>query len=258
MTRFSFFFKDYSSFCSEASLTMESIYEKITFEKSQFDKINWIPIDDQIITDIHLTANVLPCAFPPTTYYESSGIGESTIGFPAKTKPQKGPKTPLGIPIKPNDDSEWVAKRLEKRKTMLSKPQQLRKSKKNAAKRQKQRVKALLKKAKKIVEQSDANELATIKEISVDEYKAVDKSVEPSTSVVTPSEPRITRKRASQRFVAEKAKTIDIASAQCEIAKRRAFSFDEPSTIKSACDTSVDSQSLLTTRSGRIVRTRPK
>lgn len=233
---------------------MESIYEKITFEKSQFDKIDWLPIDEQIITDIHITANVLPCAFPPTAYYESSGIGESTSGFSLKAKTQKGPKTPLEMPIKPSDDSGWVAKRLEKRKTTLSKPQRLRKSQKNAAKRQKQRVKALLKKAEKNVQQSDANELATLKEISVDEYKAVDKPIEPLTSVGTLSEPRLTRKRASQRFAAGKAKTIDIVSAQHEIAKRRASGFVSPS----PCDSSVENQSSLTTRSGRIVRTRPK
>lgn len=149
---------------------------------------------------------------------------------------------------------------MEIRKKVMAKPQQLRKSKKNAAKRRKQKEKALLKKAQKNVEQLEANELASLKRISVDEYRAVDKPVEPTPNPTTASEARLTRKRASQNFVAEKTKPIDITSVQHEILKRRASGFTAAthSPTESASVTHLESNSMVTTRSGRIVRTRQK
>lgn len=230
------------------------------FEKSQFDKIDWHPIDDQIVTDVHLSANILPCSFPPASYYESHGIGQSITQSKAKPKTKTGPKSKFGMKIKPKDDSEWVAKRMEMRKKVMAKPQQLRKSKKNAAKRQKQKEKSLLKKAQKNVEKLEANELASLKMISVDDYRAVDKPIEPTPSSTTASGARMTRKRASQNFVAEKAKQIDISSVQDEISKRRALGFTAAShnPTEPASDMHTESNSMVTTRSGRIVRTRQK
>lgn len=238
------------------------MYEKIAFEKSQFDKIDWHPIDDQIITDVHRSANILPCSFPPASYYESNGIVPPTTLPKSKpiSKTNTWPKSTFQMKIKPKDDSNLVAKRMEIRKKVMAKPQQLRKSKKNAAKRRKQKEKALLKKAQKNVEQLEANELASLKRISVDEYRAVDKPVEPTPNPTTASEARLTRKRASQNFVAEKTKPIDITSVQHEILKRRASGFTAAthSPTESASVTHLESNSMVTTRSGRIVRTRQK
>lgn len=239
------------------------MYEKIAFEKSQFDKIDWHPIDDQLITHIHRTANVLPCSFPPTGYYESKRTEQSTIESNAKTKTPKTCESAFKSQIKPKDDFEWVAKRSENRKKVLSKPQHLNKSKKNAAKRQKQKVKLLLKKAQKTVDQMEANELASVRKISVDEYTAVDKPIEPTPNITKTVEPRQTRKRFSQNFAAEKIKSVDIANAQSEILKRRALSYTTAKpmamvTADSIGDSSTESNTMVKTRSGRVLRSRQK
>lgn len=149
---------------------------------------------------------------------------------------------------------------MEMRKKVLAKPQQLRKSKKNAAKHRKRKEKALLKKAQMNVEQLEASELASLKSISVDEYRAVDKPIEPTPNPATASAARLTRKRASHNFVTEKTKPIDITSVQHEISKRRASGFTAATQIpnESASVTHLESNSMVTTRSGRIVRTRQK
>lgn len=160
--------------------------------------------------------------------------------------------------IKPKDDSGWVAKRSENRKATQARPEQLRKSIKNATKRQKKRKNLLIKREQKNVELIEAKELASLKKISVDEYKAVDKAIEPTPCIMRTCEPRLTRKRASQHFTTRKTNPIDIARVQHEISKRRALGFatSTASAAKPVSDT--DSNSTIITRSGRVVRTRQK
>lgn len=160
--------------------------------------------------------------------------------------------------IKPKDDSGWVAKRSENRKATQARPQQLRKSIKNATKRQKKKARLLKQREQENVKRIEAKELASLKEISVDEYSAVDKPIEPTPSIPRTCEPRLTRKRASQHFAIEKTTPIDIAHVQHEISKRRApgFATSTASATEAASDT--ESNSTITTRSGRVVRNRQK
>lgn len=242
--------------CSDTTFTIASIYDGVGFEKSHFDAIHWQPIDDQLITDIHRTANLLPCAFPSTSYCESTGIGHSATKPQAKGR--KGQEDSTEAQIKPKDDSEWVAKRSKARKAIAARPKQLQKQRKNAAKRQKKKLKKLKEKAEKNAQRVEAIEMASLKAISVDEYMAVDKPVEPTPNFSAASEPRLTRKRASQKFVRETAPPIDIVSAQHEITKRRVSGFLSPTrpTNESASESGTESSSPVTTRSGRVVRTR--
>lgn len=236
------------------------MYEEITFDTSKFDKIDWHSIDDELITDIHRTAHILPCTFPPVSYYESQCIDQSSPESKPKMKTGKGQNLATEIKIKPKDDSEWVTKRLETRKTMLAKPKKLQKRRKNAAKKQKRKEKLLSKKCQKTTEQLEANEMAALKAISIDEYKSVDEPIEPTLNISMASEPRLTRKRASQHFATETVKPINIASAQHEIAKRRAPGFTSPThtVIESASESGTEHNPMVTTRSGRVVRTRQK
>lgn len=162
--------------------------------------------------------------------------------------------------IKPQDDSLWVAQQLQNRKTKIEEPELKRKKLKNAAKRNKLKVKLLLRKSRKNVLQLEANELASLKEISVDEYTAVDKSITPTPITMATSERRLTRKRASENFTTEKTKPIDIVNAQNEILKRRAPSLpgnartSMPSPNGSTSEASPENGSMVTTRSGRVLR----
>lgn len=126
---------------SDASTSIAAIYEKVSFDKSSLDKIEWHPIDDQLITDIHLKTNLLPCAFPPASYYGNVEIDSSASTASASNKKNK---------FKPRDDSGWVTKRMETRQTTLSKVQELKQNQKaqqNRERRIKYRQRKKLKKS---------------------------------------------------------------------------------------------------------------
>lgn len=84
-----------------------------------FDKVNWRPIDDSIITEIHEKHQIFPCTFPHTDY-----LRKHNVKSPKSTKIAKNAQIakPAGkfLKIQPFDDSFEVIDR-DKLKKKLNK-----------------------------------------------------------------------------------------------------------------------------------------
>lgn len=76
-----------------------------------FDTAEWHEIDDQIVTELHNTVQILPCAFPHAEY-----LRENYVKYPnnERVKAPKTIKTPTTRQrICPADDADLITKKIE-------------------------------------------------------------------------------------------------------------------------------------------------
>lgn len=91
-------------------MTVSQLFKKVIFEKNRFDPINWQPIDDKIVTEIHEKHQILPCAFPHRDYFIKNNIKSMTDT--AQKPVQPNVKVVRQRKIKPRDDSIEVIRRV--------------------------------------------------------------------------------------------------------------------------------------------------
>lgn len=94
-------------------LTVSQLFKKVIFEKNRFDPINWQPIDDKIVTEIHEKHQILPCAFPHRDYFMKNNI-KSMTGT-AQNPAQPNVRVAQQRKIKPRDDSKEAIRRVVNR-----------------------------------------------------------------------------------------------------------------------------------------------
>lgn len=88
------------------------MFKNISFEPNLFDKVEWQPIDDRIVTEIHEKLQILPCAFPHAEYLRENDVK------PPRNEPVKSTKMAKKaryLPkIRPQDDSCDIIRKLER------------------------------------------------------------------------------------------------------------------------------------------------
>lgn len=105
------------------SLSIRQIFKDVTFNLNVFEKGKWQPIDDQIITEIHETCEMLPCSFPHSDYLKDHRVvlrkdKHQIMGKKAAKKEKKLLK------IQPEDDSgcvQWKLQHMQLRKKKIKK-----------------------------------------------------------------------------------------------------------------------------------------
>lgn len=97
---------------SAEQLTVAQLFKNVTFEKNLFDPIQWQPIDDKIVTEIHEKHQILPCAFPHRDYFTKNNI--NPLKCTAKKQIQPKVQMMQRRKIQPKDDSMKVIRRVEK------------------------------------------------------------------------------------------------------------------------------------------------
>lgn len=98
-------------FTSTNGIGISEIYQNVSFEQNVFDKADWYPIDDKIITELHDELQILPCAFPHAEY-----LRENYVKYPINEKIK--PAKTIGRPIQftkicPANDSHVIRMKLE-------------------------------------------------------------------------------------------------------------------------------------------------
>lgn len=130
-----------------------------------FDKAEWLPIDDEIITELHDKLQILPCAFPHAEY-----LRENYVAYPIeeRVKSNKTVETPYKFrKICPADDSYIKRAKLEaaklKKQNQMKRPKHMiqAKSRKKAARRAELAVENRKRKI-------EAEELASTKKLFID------------------------------------------------------------------------------------------
>lgn len=90
---------------------ISQFFQNVTFEQNIFDKAEWYPIDDKIVTELHDKLQILPCAFPHAEYLRENYVKHPIDG---RIKPAKAIKMPLKFSkICPKNDSHLIKKKLE-------------------------------------------------------------------------------------------------------------------------------------------------
>lgn len=98
-------------FSSSGGTTISEIFKDVTFEPNVFEKSDWYPIDQNVVTEIHTELQILPCTFPHAEY-----LRENYVKYPIeqKTKPTKTAQTPVKFrKICPENDSYMLKKKIE-------------------------------------------------------------------------------------------------------------------------------------------------
>lgn len=127
-----------------------------------FDKGEWQPIDDQIVTEIHEKCEMLPCSFPHVDYLKKHHVEprNDKSQFIANKVVKKGKRL---LKIQPRDDSNDVLRKLQnvqsRQKAFKTRISQSRKQKKT-----RQRVK---KKAIEEIRTAEAREYDSTKKLLV-------------------------------------------------------------------------------------------
>lgn len=92
-------------------ITISQIYKDASFELNAFDKSDWHPIDENVVTELHDKLQILPCAFPHAEY-----LRENYVKHPIEqqVKSNKTIQTPAKFrKICPEDDSYMLKKKIE-------------------------------------------------------------------------------------------------------------------------------------------------
>lgn len=146
-------------------IPISQIFKDVTFDLSVFDKSEWNPIDEKIVTELHDKLQILPCAFPHAEY-----LRENYVKYPIEEqiKSAKTIKTPFKFQkVCPANDSHIIRKKLEvansKRKEQTKQSKRISKAK-NLKKARRRAEKAKAEKARKI----ETNEFESTKKILID------------------------------------------------------------------------------------------
>lgn len=131
--------------CSTESIGISEIIKNVTLEKDPFEEVNWQPIDENIVNEIHRRYEILPCAFPHKDYLRQNNMKWHKS---EQTKPIGGSKTNKMLKICPKDDSRIIisgsrSRKKKEKKQFNSMMTQAKKHKKlkNRAQRRTKKVK---------------------------------------------------------------------------------------------------------------------
>lgn len=177
-------------------------------------------IDDTVVTELHEVHQMLPCAFPPSEYYEMNKMCAAAIQ------------------IRPQSDANRYSNHLQKRRAKDAELALKKKQLKNRKKRESRRRRGLEKAVVATAQETEAGVLDSIKSLFRDDASEMSDVSSPSTNL---------RKR--KRMEMTPPKMVNIQKAKEEIEKRRVAtrsSSESPSVEMSP-------RPLRTTRSGRVI-----
>lgn len=96
---------------STTGITISQIFKDVSFEPSVFDKSEWHPIDENVVTELHNELQILPCAFPHAEY-----LRENYVKYPIEQQPKSAKAiqtSPKFKKICPENDSHMIKKKIE-------------------------------------------------------------------------------------------------------------------------------------------------
>lgn len=141
-----------------------------------FDPVDWQPIDDQILTEIHEKHQILPCAFPHSEYLTSHHVKppreEYTKTLKMANKSKKVQK------INPIDDSNGVLQMARAKKTKQHKRISIHKILKKNLKRRRNHAK---RKEKRDAQKTEVDGLEKAKQFvasTMDQYQPINKQAQ--------------------------------------------------------------------------------
>lgn len=150
-----------NSFSSTSGIAISEIFKDVSFELGVFDKTDWYPIDENVVTELHHELQILPCAFPHAEY-----LRENYVRYPIEqqAKANKPIQTPAEFrKICPEDDSYMLEKKIEIGK--LKKAEQTSKKGKRISEAR------YLKKAKRRAERSKAQKARKMESMEFESTK---------------------------------------------------------------------------------------
>lgn len=137
--------------------------------------MNWQPIDDNIVNEIHRRYEILPCAFPHKDYLRQNNMKRTKS---EQTKPIRVPKTNKMLKICPKDDSGIIIGRARSKKKEEEKRFNSMMTQRKKHKKQKNRAQ---RRTKKVKQKDEIEGLESAKHL-LDQYNAV-----PSEFLAVPS-----------------------------------------------------------------------
>lgn len=174
----------------------------MSFELDLFDKADWHPIDDGIVTELHDKLQLLPCAFPHAEY-----LRENYVKYPV-IKDMKSAKA-IGKPLKftricPGNDSHLIS---EKRGNIESKRKNSQRLSRLAKNKKKARARARKAAEKKAIEIETEEFKATKKLLAdtMDHFNTLDgHSLNVTTSIAARTRNRSKIPHLESNFVSTK------------------------------------------------------
>lgn len=143
------------------TLGISDVIKTVTFEKSPFDKVDWQPIDDTILTEIHKNYQILPCAFPHSDYLSRNNVKPPRaegVGHMRATRATRKLK------ICPEDDSHDIINRVQSGFIENEKQFKLRDSLKKRNKKTKYRAR---RKAKEEIQNAEIEKCKSAKQFMI-------------------------------------------------------------------------------------------
>ncbi|XP_031621198.1 uncharacterized protein LOC116339454 isoform X2 [Contarinia nasturtii] len=122
---------------SAETLSISQVIKKVKFERDPFDKVEWQPIDDKIVIEIHNKYQILPCAFPHSHYLHQHGLKRIKNKQTKQMNCTK--KAKQRLKICPKDDSRAIIERLQSRKQLHKNQVKLKTQNKNRLKLKRKR-----------------------------------------------------------------------------------------------------------------------
>lgn len=148
--------------CSAEGLDISKIVKIASFEQNLMDKAEWMPIDDEIVTEIHKKYHILPCSFPHAEHlkkYHLQPLKAECVKY-SKVKQARAV-----MKICPIDDSLGILNKVRARKEMQ---QNKTKSKKSERKSLKQRRKRTIQKLQNQAAKAEVEGLDSAKKLHAD------------------------------------------------------------------------------------------
>lgn len=258
---------------STDAIDLRLLYANVCFEKSPLDKIEWLPIDENKITDIHTKYQMLPCAFPHTKYYNDHNVKKSSEinlkSLRGQTGSKQNKRQNFTI-IKPKDDSNVIVKRLHEK---IAEKEKLKKVRQNLKKAKKRKLKQIKNNTKKEAHKREAALLETIQQISVDLYQAIDKPENVLHSTRSLSKRTLQTdagslqvptdfKNKCQKYNLRDVKSVNVDNAKDEISKRKVSAGRlvdvENGLPQNTSSEWKNSNNPIVTRSGRVIIAKKK
>lgn len=147
---------------STESIGISEIIKSVTLKKDPFEEVNWQPIDDNIVNEIHRRYEILPCAFSHSEYNMKRPKSE-------KTKLIRGPKTEKILKICPEDDSSTIIGKARSRKKEKGKRFNFMMTQRKKDKKQKSQARRRI---KKLEQKNEIEGLESAKHL-LDQYNTI-------------------------------------------------------------------------------------
>lgn len=178
-------------------MSLSRFFKDVAFDKNHFDEVHWLPIDDKIITELHLKHHILPCACPHKEFLK----GRRVKPLPGEHE-QRANKTIATRKINVADDSGLlhIRKRMQQfeRKKANSYKLAANNKRKQAKKNEKRRTKKAAIKAETDGLAQAKHNLATM----VDRYNTLSgKELTTELTVPTPNQSIASRTRQRSKTV---------------------------------------------------------